>query len=76
MTSKGIFENIYAEMDKLEIMMRKNNNIIMDMNILEDNSNKIAKNPLKKVAFTYGEYNNWMKLNPGFTWLDYVNYCK
>ena len=61
-------------MDKLEIMMRKNNNIIMDMNILEDNSNKIAKNPLKKVAFTYGEYNNWMKLNPGFTWLDYVKY--
>ena len=76
MTSKIIFENISREINRAETFMRMDHNIIMDMNILHDNANKIAKNPLKKVGFTYGEYNNWMKLNPGFTWLDYVNYCK
>lgn len=34
---------------------------------------KITDNPLIKKDFTYGEYQNWIKINPSFTLKQYEN---
>ena len=34
----------------------------------------ITENPLYKKKFTYGEYKNWNKISPKFTWREYTNY--
>ena len=65
-------EKRYVDIDTLEDMMRTNSDFIDDMNKYIADSFKIAENPLKDRAFTYGQYNNWIKLNPGFTYRDYI----
>ena len=37
-------------------------------------SNKIVPNPFNKKGFSYGEYVNWFKTSPTFTYKDYQNY--
>ena len=34
---------------------------------------KITDNPLSKGKFTYGEYQNWIKINPSFNLKQYDN---
>ena len=61
----------YVCVDELEYVIRNDITFIPDLNKHIYETFKITKNHLKSGSFTYGAYNNWMKMNPGFTMKEY-----
>ena len=62
---------IYVTLEELINVLKTDKSAIDSINKDMNDIFKISNNPLKKNKFMYGEYQNWIRINPSFTLKEY-----
>ena len=64
-------KKIHVTVEELINIFKNDKSAIDLLNQDINNILKISDNPLQKKKFTYGEYQNWIKINSSFTLKEY-----